>query len=223
MFTISSLEPISSEVLSDRVAECDALVAIIGKDWVTATDESNQRRLDDPNDYVRIELGTALQRDIPVIPVLVGGAVMPRQESLPEMLKPLTRRQGLAISNANFDTDSERLTKALAFVEEARQKREEAAELVDRQGREAEASKRGEDERRVRDEAKSIGDERKQQPAQADFQSEQPKREEAESARRIDLPKSGKSSARWPLIGAAACVALAGAAAFSMWEWAGDT
>ena len=61
-------------VLSDQVAGCDALVAIIGKDWSSSKNDKNQRRLEDPDDYVRIEIETALQRDIPVIPVLVGGA-----------------------------------------------------------------------------------------------------------------------------------------------------
>jgi TIR domain len=98
-------------VLSEHVAECDALVAIIGKQWLAATDEENRRRLDNPDDFVRIEIETALQRGIPVIPVLVGGAVMPRTESLPETLKALARRNGLEISHANFDSGSERLTK----------------------------------------------------------------------------------------------------------------
>ena len=121
-------------VISDRVGACDALVAIIGRDWLSSRDQEDRRRLDDPDDFVRIEIETALQRDIPVIPVLVDGAVMPRKENLPDALKPLARRQGLEISHPRFDTDSERLTKALAFVEEARRKREEAAaELDERQ------------------------------------------------------------------------------------------
>jgi hypothetical protein len=138
------------QVLSDRVADCDALVAIIGRDWLTAIDEDGRRRLDNPKDFVRIELAAALQRDIPVIPILVGGAVMPRQEMLPEALKPLVRRQGLAISHERFDSDSERLTKALAFVEEARRKRERAGEPKVSQREEAETAKRAED---VRDKA----------------------------------------------------------------------
>jgi hypothetical protein len=106
-------------VISDRVAACGALVAIIGRDWLSSTDQQGRRRLDDPDDFVRVEIETALQREIPVIPVLVDGAVMPRKENLPDVLKPLARRQGLEISHLRFDTDLERLTKALALVEEA--------------------------------------------------------------------------------------------------------
>jgi hypothetical protein len=130
-------------VLSDRVAECDALVVVIGKDWLSATDEENRRRLDDPDDYVRIEIETALKRDIPVIPVFVAGAAMPRKDNLPETLKPLLRRNGMEISHANFDSDLERLANALGFVEEARHKREHAAaELDQRQEAEVETGKR---------------------------------------------------------------------------------
>jgi TIR domain len=178
-------------VLSDRVADCDALIVVIGKDWLSAADEDNRRRLDDPDDFVRIEVETALQRDIPVIPVLVGGAVMPGKESLPETLKPLARRNGLEISHANFDLDSERLTKALAFVEEARRKREQAAaELLeaDRPPAEAEAAKRAEEEKR-------------RTPAQL-----------------VDSPKPRSRLAGWRLAAGVAGVAVVSAAAFLIAE-----
>src|SRR5574337_1156833 len=64
------------EVLSERVAKCDALLAVIGKHWVVSADSNNRRRLDDPNDFVRIEIEAALNRNVPVIPVLVDGAAM---------------------------------------------------------------------------------------------------------------------------------------------------
>jgi hypothetical protein len=59
------------------------LLAVIGKGWVDATDTSGRRRLDDPHDFVRLETSAALKRDIPVVPVLVHGAQMPRADGLP--------------------------------------------------------------------------------------------------------------------------------------------
>jgi TIR domain len=115
-FDIDSIKPGIDFVkyISQQVGACDALVVIIGKGWLTAMNEQNERRLDDPNDFVRIEIETALSRDIPVIPVLVGGEVMPREKSLPEKLKPLARRQSVEVSsNARFDSDVRNLIDAL--------------------------------------------------------------------------------------------------------------
>ena len=75
------------DVLSDRVGKCDALIAVIGKNWVTAADDQNRRRLGDPSDFVRIEIEAALSRGVPVIPVLLGGTPMPHAEDLPEGLR----------------------------------------------------------------------------------------------------------------------------------------
>ena len=106
------------DVLSERVGRCDALVAIIGRHWLTSADTDNRRRLDDPSDFVRIEIEAALGRGVRVIPVLVDGAGMPRAEDLPESLKKLARRQGVEISHTRFDSDVERLTKVLSSIEE---------------------------------------------------------------------------------------------------------
>ncbi len=105
------------EVLSERVGRCDALVALIGRNWLISADKDNRRRLDDPNDFVRIEIEAALERNVPVIPVLVDGAVMPQANDLPDTLKKLARRQGIEISHNRFDSDAERLTEALAGID----------------------------------------------------------------------------------------------------------
>ena len=115
------------EVLSERVGKCDALLAVIGKHWVFSADSENKRRLDDPKDFVRIEIEAALNRDVPVIPVLVDGAPMPRAEDLPDSLKRLIRRQAVEITHARFDSDAERLTEALSQIEEEMLKREAGA------------------------------------------------------------------------------------------------
>jgi formylglycine-generating enzyme required for sulfatase activity len=106
------------EYLSEAVGRCDVLLAIIGPNWldIRTTEGSHQgeRRLDDPADFVRIEIEAALARDIPVIPVLVGRATMPREPSLPECLKKLAFRQAAeARSGRDFDDQVNRLIRGI--------------------------------------------------------------------------------------------------------------
>ena len=135
------------DVLSERVGKCDALVAVIGKAWNPVSDKDHRPRIDDPNDFVRVEIETALARGVRVIPVLVDGAAMPRAEDLPESLRKLTRRQGIEISHARFDSDAERLTEALSQLEEELGKRQtrvakSAAPPADKERREPEEAQR---------------------------------------------------------------------------------
>jgi hypothetical protein len=99
--------------IDQQVASCGVLLALIGKRWVTARNESGARRLDDPMDFVRLETASALKRDIPVIPVLVQGATMPRVEDLPEDLKEIAFRNGIELTHARWDSDMQLLVKAL--------------------------------------------------------------------------------------------------------------
>jgi hypothetical protein len=121
-FDIDSIPPGLDfvDVLSDRVGKCDALLAVIGKRWVSIADAQNRRRLDDPNDFVRIEIEAALQRNVPVIPVLVDGAAMPLAMDLPHVLRGLARRQGVEISLTRFESDARRLAEALTRPRESR-------------------------------------------------------------------------------------------------------
>ena len=116
---VDNIQPGSDffHVLTESVGACDALLAVIGKRWISSTDENNQRRLDDPNDFVRIETEAALQRGIRVIPLLVDGADMPKSKDLPDALKRLSRKQGIDISHSRFDSDVERLIRALSLLE----------------------------------------------------------------------------------------------------------
>jgi hypothetical protein len=100
-------------VIDQQVASCGVLLAIIGKDWLTVADERGQRRLDDPIDFVRIETATALKRDIPVVPILVHGARIPRPEQLPEDLKELAYRNSVELTHARWESDVQVLIKAL--------------------------------------------------------------------------------------------------------------
>jgi flagellar biosynthesis GTPase FlhF len=101
------------KVIDQHVASCGVLLALIGKAWLTAKDESGGRRLDDPADFVRLETASALKRDIPVVPVLVQGAKMPRAEDLPDDLKELAFRNGVELTHARWDSDMQVLVKAL--------------------------------------------------------------------------------------------------------------
>lgn len=90
------------EALQRTVASCDVLVAVIGKQWLTAKDDKGQLRLDDPEDFVRLELEAALGRAIRVIPALVGGAQMPASSALPDSLKKLSRYQAVTLPDTGF-------------------------------------------------------------------------------------------------------------------------
>lgn len=102
-----------AEVIDTKVRFCDGLVAVIGKAWLTAVDAAGHRRLDDPTDWVRLELAAALGRGIKIIPVLVDGAAMPAARELPAPLVPLARHQALDLRSARFDDDAGRLGAAL--------------------------------------------------------------------------------------------------------------
>jgi TIR domain/PAN domain len=102
--------------LDAQVAQCQVLLAVIGPHWLDARDQAGRRRLDSDKDYVRVELASALKRDIAVIPVLVDGAVMPSEDVLPGDLKPLARRHALELRHTRFDADADAIAHALQSV-----------------------------------------------------------------------------------------------------------
>ena len=94
------------EHLDKKVAQCEVMLVAIGQRWLDATDpDTGARRLDNPDDFVRIEITRALARNIPVVPVLIGGAEMPPVEALPDDLKPLARRQATPIGRGRVEED----------------------------------------------------------------------------------------------------------------------
>ena len=101
------------DALQREGLSCQVLLAVIGRHWLTIADANGHRRLDDPNDILRQEIVHALQRNILVIPVLVGGASMPPIEDLPADLSRLGRRQALPITELDFEHDMERLIRTL--------------------------------------------------------------------------------------------------------------
>jgi len=96
-----------------KIGACDALLAVIGKQWLTSRNTGGQLRLGDPNDLVSREIALALQRRILVIPVLVEGASMPKAAELRSDLKPLVQRNAMTIGDDDFQADVAKLIKAL--------------------------------------------------------------------------------------------------------------
>ena len=101
------------DYLKSQVTACDAMLAVIGPNWIDGKNETGQRRLDNPDDFVAIEIGAALARNIPVVPVLVDGARMPKANELPDSLKLLARRQAVQVRHTNFSSDAESLVRRL--------------------------------------------------------------------------------------------------------------
>jgi formylglycine-generating enzyme required for sulfatase activity len=102
----------------EAVIQCDLLLAIIGENWLTVTfdkgPKQGQRRLDQPDDYVRIEIETALARGIPIVPVIVGHAQMPGTEDFPESLRDLSHRNAAIVRpEQDFQLHTDRLIRGL--------------------------------------------------------------------------------------------------------------
>jgi hypothetical protein len=103
------------DAIATAVTSCDALVVVIGTDWLEMRDHTG-RRLDNPRDYVRLEIAAALQRNIRVIPVLVNGAKMPGEEELPPDIAGLSRRNALELSDSRWDYDTGQIVRALESI-----------------------------------------------------------------------------------------------------------
>ncbi len=101
------------KAIEENIRVCSVLLAIIGPQWLESVDELGRRRLDDEDDYLRLEIASALQRDIPVVPVLVRGAKMPRPNQLPADLQELAYRNGVEVSHARWKSDMQVLLRAL--------------------------------------------------------------------------------------------------------------
>jgi hypothetical protein len=102
-----------AEVITEAVSTCEVLLAVIGPRWLDAKDEAGQRRLEAPDDIVRLEIAAALERNIRVIPILVEGAQMPRRQQLPDDLIKLARRNALSLRHESFRSDADRLLAAI--------------------------------------------------------------------------------------------------------------
>jgi hypothetical protein len=111
------------EVIEQAVGSADVLLALIGRRWLSESDSSGHRRLDNAHDFVRLEIEAALRQGLRVIPVLVQDAQMPGAEALPESLAPLARRNALEIRDVSWRYDVDRLLETLERVARGKQDR----------------------------------------------------------------------------------------------------
>jgi tetratricopeptide (TPR) repeat protein len=102
-----------TQVIEERLSQCSAFVAVIGKNWINAKNVAGQRRLDDPRDLVRTEVREALNQKKLVIPALIGGAEVPKAEQLPDDIAGLVGRNAIEISESRFDYDCGRVIEAI--------------------------------------------------------------------------------------------------------------
>ena len=104
------------EAIEEAVGSCEALIVVIGREWLTVTDRTGRRRLDDPADFVRLEVASALARKVRVIPVLVQDATMPSAAELPDSIAALARRHAIELSDARWAYDVDRLARTIQDV-----------------------------------------------------------------------------------------------------------
>ena len=104
------------KAIESALNACDVALILIGNTWATCVGKDGQRRLDDPNDWVRIETAAALRRNILVVPVLVEGARLPDPASVPEELRPLCQRHACELSDLRWSFDVGKLVKDLEKV-----------------------------------------------------------------------------------------------------------
>lgn len=102
--------------IDNALRKCDVLLVVIGKSWLDMKDVTGKRRLDDQDDFVRLEVATALARNIQVIPVLFDDVTMPRPEQLPQNMSALYRRQFVEIDSKRFEDDVRNLADAIKKV-----------------------------------------------------------------------------------------------------------
>lgn len=98
-----------AKVLTQKLSDTECMLVIIGPQWLTARDPQGNRRLDNPRDFVRMEIETALKRKVRIVPVLIDGALPPAREDLPSSIADLSTHQAIRLSHETFGTDVARL------------------------------------------------------------------------------------------------------------------
>lgn len=104
------------EAIQRAIDVCTLLVVVIGPDWATREDATHRPRIEDPQDFVRLEVATALKRNMRVMPVLVGGAQLPEVGDLPDDLAALARRQAHELTDSRWDFDTDRLIESIESI-----------------------------------------------------------------------------------------------------------
>jgi len=101
--------------LQKTLDSCDLMLVLIGRDWANVKDEEGRTRLENPGDFVRLEIGAALRRDIVVTPILVQGAHMPAPEHLPADIRDLVYRNGFELSHNRWESDVAEMIRRLGL------------------------------------------------------------------------------------------------------------
>lgn len=127
------------KAIDDVVRGCDAVLVCIGSKWNGPRADGTGRRLTSPNDFVRLEVEAALEREIPVVPVLVDSTVMPSEAELPSSIRALAYRNASMLRHASFSSDVHRLSKGLSRILNAPAKDDAAQGAEARPGEKAQA------------------------------------------------------------------------------------
>jgi hypothetical protein len=112
---VAAIEPGTdfTKRVDEAIAQCDVALVVIGSDWLSMSGPDGMRRLDEPDDYVRREVGAALAAGVRVVPVLVDRAELPSVADLPEALRPLAHRQAVALRDTTWHQDVDALVRRL--------------------------------------------------------------------------------------------------------------
>lgn len=115
------------ESIEEALKSCDVLLVLISESWANIKDKNGNLRINNDDDFVRIEIATALKQNIKVIPVLFDNAVLPHASELPEDLKNLSRRQSIEIDKTRFEADTTKLVETIKKILASNQGRENTA------------------------------------------------------------------------------------------------
>jgi hypothetical protein len=155
------------EFIRAKIRECDVVLVLIGRQWLTESGPDGSSRLNDAADYVRLEVATAISQNIQLLPVLLGGAVMPTRRELPDELRPLCEWNALPLNADRFNEDCARvITAVTTSLNSAREKRADQArkeEEAQRKATEAERQRRVEEQLAEKKRLRELLDQRRRE------------------------------------------------------------
>lgn len=198
---IDNIEPGADfvKVIENAVGSCEIVVAVMGPSWLSISDGTS-RRLDNPDDFVRLEIAAALERDIRVIPVLVEGAMMPRPQDLPDDIRPFCRRNAIEISHKHWRSDVARLIrfmeKVLAERNEDRQRREEEKRRTKEERQRRLAQEEQAKQRAVEERALQEAETRKKEEEEARIREAERARQESAERQERDAAEQQRREAK---------------------------
>jgi TIR domain len=199
------------DAIASAVGQCDAFLAVIGRRWLDAQAADGKRRLENPSDYVRLEIEAALDRHIPVVPILVDGAAMPGEEDLPPSLSGLAYRNAVELDDTRWRHDVGRLVEWLKSIE--RNKVQQARETEEESARPAETTYRRNQQRREQRQNRSSDT-----PDRNRSQEDRPASATLESVRRVlNPPVDPARDVRITLYAIAAIAVAAGGGLLIYW------